>query len=199
MIGIRLFLRSRRVLAAAAVVVMAQAAGLVVGASEFRTSSYTELAVPWVVFLPLISSVAVGVSLRTPFPEVDGSAVRALAWYRTAQAAALGSIALLGTIGMTQHLNGPIGMTAAVRNLAGFTGLALVSAALVGARLSWLLPVASAMTAMTIGSPVNTGFAWDWPVRVDHDYSASVTAFILLVAGAIAIFRGGPREVNRDR
>ncbi|AGL17185.1 hypothetical protein L083_3675 [Actinoplanes sp. N902-109] len=184
--------------AAAIVVILAQVAGIVINSYTFRISSYTELAVPWVVFVPVLSAIAVGFCLRSPVPQIDNAAVRSLAAWRAGQVAALTIVALIGTTIMASRLTGPISTTAAIRNCLGFTGLALISAALCGARLAWLLPIAWAASAMTLGNPVETSLAWDWPVRTNNDYSAFVIAVLLAATGgAMAIMRG-TREREHD-
>ena len=71
----------------------------------------------------------------------------------------------------------PDPLPALLRNLAGFLGLALLKARLVGARLSWTVPVAFAMFAyLTARKPDNT-------LQPGQDVLSWTVTFLLFAAG----------------
>ncbi|MDT5035570.1 MAG: hypothetical protein QOE03_755 [Micromonosporaceae bacterium] len=197
MVGLLLYARSRRLIAAATAVVGAQLLGIVLGTRSFRISNYSETAVPWLVFLPLISAIIIGTSMRSPLTEFDATARRLLSIWRVAQLGVLSGLSTAGLILLSAGLSGPIGEIAAIRNFVGFVGLALLSGFLLGGRLAWVLPLAVAISAITLGNPVGNGFPWDWPVRFDGDFDAFATALILGFGATPAVIRG-TREVRGD-
>ncbi|MFY1676603.1 hypothetical protein [Streptomyces sp. WMMC905] len=86
----------------------------------------------------------------------------------------------------------------AVRNLLGFTGLAAVSAASLGTRSAWVLPLAQTVPAFLLGSPGPDGTAarwWEWP-RAAADSGASwALAVALALVGAVLVIVGKPRAL----
>lgn len=81
-----------------------------------------------------------------------------------------------------------------LRNLAGFSGLALVTAWIVGTHLSWVPPFAAAIAYLTImgtgGDPISR-----WAMRsYDGSHgSAWVVALVLLLLGVVAVSLRGSR------
>lgn len=74
----------------------------------------------------------------------------------------------------------------ALRNLLGFTGLSTLSAAALGSRLSWLLPVSQAVPAFLIGSPGARGTDaqwWEWPRAAVGNGTAWAVVTVLFVTG----------------
>lgn len=186
----RRFVTSRRLLPTTAVLVLIQAAAVLIGTAEFRRTEDSSHGTPWMIFVPLLSAALIGMSLRSPLDRFDRLAVRRLAGWRLAQFTILFTVAAVGTVQLTADLTGPATTTAGLRNLIGFTGLALLTAGLAGGHLSWLPPVTWALTAATLGDPRNTGPAWDWPVRPDNDFDAFALACTLGTLGAITILTG---------
>ena len=82
---------------------------------------------------------------------------------------------------------------AAVRNLAGFTGLALITATITSALLAWITPLAYALycSGQIDAQAVNL---WSWPALPSSNHTALVIAVLLLGAGVTAITRFGPRD-----
>ncbi|WP_323187806.1 hypothetical protein [Streptomyces sp. NBC_01242] len=94
--------------------------------------------IPVVVLAPLLASAAIGTSLHAPSDELDRTGVRRWWPRRLLHLLALtvltaGALAL-AVPGHPEAFGAP----AMVRNVLGATGVAAASAALIGARLSWL-------------------------------------------------------------
>ena len=82
---------------------------------------------------------------------------------------------------------------AAIRNLAGFTGMALITATLISAPLSWITPLAYVLYcgAMIDAQAVSL---WSWPALPSANHTATVIALVLLGTGITAITRFGARD-----
>jgi hypothetical protein len=82
---------------------------------------------------------------------------------------------------------------AAVRNLAGFTGMALITATVISPLLSWITPMAYAIYC---GGQIDaqTVNLWSWPALPSRNHTALLIALLLLGAGVTAITRFGSRD-----
>src|SRR5919198_437552 len=190
MTGLRLFIRSRRLIATAAALVIVNASGVAIGTAELRVTEHSDVAFPWLLFLPLASACLVGLSLRSPLHDFDVTAARALPRWRLTQIAALALPTALAVITLAGQLPGAHSTVAALRNLIGLLGLALLSGRFIAGRLAWLTPSIWLFAATTLGDPRSTLPPWDWPVRYDNDYGAFLVAALLCVAGLVAAASG---------
>lgn len=97
------------------------------------------------IFTTMLTAVLVGCGLGSPSPELDAAAP--LPWWRWRLIHALtglfSSAAALATVGY--YTGGAAFAPVAVRNVLGFGGLAALAAVVVGAGLSWTLPLAYAL------------------------------------------------------
>jgi len=191
---VRLHAASRRVLACLLV--------LAVCAAALRTALH------WLphtgVFsrqIPLIieagAAGVIGVTTRSPFGEPERATGRWLPWLRLALPVALAGTAVgaLAAASASAHLAG--GSVGLLRDLAGFTGTALLAAAVLGGALSWIGPVA--YLAVTL--PALTGrwaTPWVWPARPPHDRGAAICACLVFAAGVAVITLRGARDSARE-
>lgn len=183
--GALLFWRSRHISGALAALTSCNLIGLAfVNARIERAGS--EAGIPWVLFLPLLSASLIGLSLASSTVDLDRAAFRRLHWYRLAQILTLGvpAIILVAAVG-SQLSDSPSGAYSAARNLFGLTGLALISGRLLGERLSWMPPMLWCMASAALGDPRSTLPAWDWLVRPDENYQASLIAWLLGCLGLV--------------
>lgn len=196
-----LFLRSRRLPMTVAGIVLLHVVGFAVGGRQLsmRPDSETgsDIGVPWLIFMPVAYACLIGLSLRSPLHDLDLTAARRLAAWRVVQVVALAVAAAVSLAVLTRGLTGPTGTASALRNLAGFLGLALLGSRLISGWLVWLPPTAWAITAAMLGDPTNTGLPWDWPVRYDIDYGAFALATLLLIGGLVTA-RQGARTVRAE-
>jgi hypothetical protein len=195
--GLRLFLRGRSTLLGFVLIVLVGIAGSILGRQSFRTSIDSEDPVPWLVLLPLIPACVIGASIWTAARDAERGACRRVTLYQLLNILILAVPAVVCTWFLTSGLTGPLGLAAGLRNLLGFSALSLISAGLLGGRLSWLLPSVLAMTVILLGGPRGTNVPWDWPVRFDNDFGAFV---IVIVLAGIAIFPvvHGTREPKQE-
>lgn len=196
-----LYARSRRLVTSVLAIVAAIALGVAIGPASHDLAPGAEGSIPWLMLLPLVFAVTIGLANRSAMHDFDITSARALALWRLGQIAALSGLSVLGILLVTANLNDELfGHLTAVRNLAGFLGLALLTGRLIAGRLGWLVPAAWAFTALTLGDPTNPGLAWDWPVRHDNDLPALWVALTFAALGLVAAATGTrePRDEQRD-
>jgi hypothetical protein len=135
----------------------------------------------------------IAVTTYGPFGEPERATGRWLPYLRLATAVALTGIAvgLLSAGAAAAHLPG--GTLDVVRNVAGITGIGLISAAVIGGGLSWIGPMAYlVLSEYAILNAWRT--PWIWPARQPHDLGATVCATFAFVAGAALITALGARQ-----
>lgn len=171
------------------------ATGLV-GSLVVRPTSDSRIVVPFAVVLPIIPAVLLGATTfvrRTARQEI--ASVRRLGFWRLAHVGMVLAVAVVGlSIGTYGLLGGGYSTVAVLRNLTGLTGLALVSSAIVGPALSWILPLSwlllpgyfySNLEQDQVG--IATFFA-----QPDASGNAMCTAVVLLIVGAMAAEHARP-------
>lgn len=187
---LRLHLASRSVLPAL-VAVGAFALALRLTAHWLHTPGAWTRTVPLITVLG--AAAVIGVTTWNPLGEVEGTAGHHLPGLRfgtvlltVATAAIVFGAAAAGSAV-------PGGSTTLLRQLAGLTGIALLSAALLGARQSWTVPL---VYTLVCARAFDLGWAslWVWPTRTGPDTAATAVAAGLLAAGLGVIALRGPRD-----
>lgn len=80
-----------------------------------------------------------------------------------------------------------------MRNLTGYTGLALLAAWTLGSGLSWVLPLGYAV--LSLFAPTTGQIPeWAWSVQAASDGEAAFIAGVLLLIGLTLIARSGARQ-----
>ena len=143
------------------------------------------------------AAAVIGVTTRSPFGEPERATGRWLPWLRLAASVALTGIAV-GTLAAgaaAAHLAG--GAAGLARDLAGFTGIALLTAVLAGGALAWIGPVAYlGITTPALSAGWTT--PWIWPARPPHDRGAVICAALIFAAGLMLVTVRGARDSLRD-
>ncbi|MFE0104023.1 hypothetical protein [Streptomyces sp. NPDC059009] len=158
--------------------------------------------IPVVVLAPLLAASAIGTGLHSHSDDLDRTAARPWWPRRTVQLLALTALSAgllaLAVPGHPERYGAP----ALVRNLLGDTGLAAASAALVGARLSWL-PVTVYGSAVYLAAPREPGGAsavWAWPMQPGPQGAAwAVAVGLFAVGGVLYASRGARPEESGPR
>ncbi|MGW6458478.1 hypothetical protein ACWF94_21615 [Streptomyces sp. NPDC055078] len=167
------------------------------GSADSAGSSWDPaLEKPLVIVGPLLVAAAIGTSLYTYSDELDRTSVRPwwprrltqLAGLTAASAAALG----IAMPGATEEF----GAGAMVRNTLGVVGLAVLSAVVIGARLSWAPPLAYLATIYlgVQGAGSRWTAVWAWPLQPGPGTASWVTALLLLATATIAYTVFGARR-----
>jgi hypothetical protein len=174
---------------------------VVAGAALRAVLHWTPASGAYSVLFPLIVETAaasvIAVALRSPFGEPERAAGRWLPFLR------LGTILGLSGAGYAALAAGTIGGHMAAGslsigvNLAGLTGVALLTAAVTGGSLSWTGPLAYLVLSM-YAVQENWRTPWMWPARPPGDRGAAACAVLVFAAGtAVAAVRGA-RDTGRD-
>jgi hypothetical protein len=186
---VRLYVASRRVpvalvaLAASSLVLRAALAWQWVPSSGPLTQQLP-------VLLEAGAASIIAVTTYSPFGEPERAAGRWLPYLRFGAALALAAIAvgLLSAGAAGAHLPG--GTLDVVRNIAGITGIGLISATVISGGLAWIGP--TAYLALSEFAILNTWTTpWIWPTRAPHDAGAALCAALAFVAGVAVITARG--------
>ncbi len=187
MTGWWLLARARRTSSAVITIIALGVASHLLGDASVRISENSSLSVPWVVVIPMATAAVIGISSRSAVDTLEAGAARSLPALRLAHLAAVLLIASAATLWGSSGLTDEFGSPAALRNLAGFTGLALISAAIFGGATAWALPVAMGVTVLTAGASEGRPHTWAWPIHPNTDSTALIAASVLLLLGTIAL------------
>jgi hypothetical protein len=146
--------------------------------------------------LPLVLAVAVAgliaASTRSPFgdPERATFPLPRLRLIHLLMLVAVG----VAVIGAARAGDDP---RAALRNVAGLTGLALLATPITGAALAWIAPLAYVIYC---GGPIDirqVGLS-AWPALRGTDITATLIALALLLAGIATVALTGARDQRTD-
>jgi len=138
-----------------------------------------------------------GVITRSPFGEPERATGRWLPFLRlgTVMALAGAAVGALAAGSASAHLaGGTLGM---LRDLAGLTGIALLTAALLGGALAWVGPTAYLMVTLQALEAAWTT-PWIWTARPLHDRGAALCAALVFAAGVVVITVRGARDTARE-
>ena len=135
----------------------------------------------------------IGLTTRSPFGEPERATGRWLPLLRLGTATVLAGAAAvaLAAGSVSAHLaGGTLGM---LRDLAGLTGIALLTAALLGGTLAWVGPLAYLVVTLHALQAAWTT-PWVWPARPPHDRGAALCAALVVAAGVAVITMRGARD-----
>lgn len=139
------------------------------------------------IIMPLVPAVVIGVSAWSPFGDVERAASLPLLRMRIAHLGGLLSCAVVALVVVSMVEIAPDVRWMLVRNLAGYTGLALIGARVFGpafgATFSWLLPLAYGFLVRAVGD----GAWWAWAGHTSTSDAASLVAIVLLTIGLALI------------
>ena len=143
------------------------------------------------------AAAVIGVTTRSPFGEPERATGRWLPFLRLGTVMALAGAAAgaLAAGSASAHLaGGTLGM---LRDLGGFTGIALLAAALLGGALGWVGPMAYLVVALPAVTAAWTT-PWMWPARPPHDLGAALCAALVFAAGVAVTTVRGARDTARE-
>lgn len=175
-----------------------------VGSSSHLIDSETRtFAIPWAVVLPVATATMIGVGTRSAVGDLEGTAIRSLPGLRVAHLTINLMVASLATaVGSARIVfdpNSQLSGPAALRNLLVFTGLSLISAALLGSSWAWPLPLSLAIASTTVGTAAGAPQWWAVPIRPDGDPLAAALSAAVLAAGVAMVVARGTREPSAEQ
>ena len=160
--------------------------------------------VPMLTLATLAAACVVGVGASSPFGDIERTVARPLPPLRLlhlggllAWAALVLTVALLAFDLEGARPAQPL--LALLRNLAGLTGLALLSAPLIGARGTWIPPLAFLTFSTVAVHQIEDPTLWDWPFRDGADRAPGIAVLALLVVGLWLLCSRGAREPSGGR
>ena len=136
----------------------------------------------------LAAAAVIGTGTSSPLADLEATASRVLPPLRLGHLGGLLGLMALGLLAVGGGLDGAL-----VRDLAGFTGLALLTARFAGSAASWTVPFGYGALAILVGA----GQRWAWPSAEATDREAVLIAGALLILGVGVIAWSGARE-QRD-
>ncbi len=157
--------------------------------------------------LPLFGAAIVGASTGSAFGESEKTASYWLPILRVPHLAGLVVLAAAGLVVATTGWHGATIQWLLVRNLILFTGLALLTARVLGSGLAWVAAVGYGIAAMlTVPSDHIPTFAqqasqvtrWAWSLHAATDREAAVIATILLLMGLGIVGSAGAHDRPGD-
>lgn len=145
--------------------------------------------VPILVYGTLAVAVVIGVGSNSPFGEIERTAARPLLPLRLAHLAGLllwGAPVLIVCLLYFDLRNAAPAypLLVLLRNLVGISGLALLTARLLGAQTSWTLPLVFVAVALIAGRNQDGSYAaWAWVMQSGHDYLSWTISLALFLFG----------------
>jgi hypothetical protein len=143
------------------------------------------------ILLTVGSASVVAACTASPFGEVERTACR-LPAPRLILLCGVVAVAAVALI-----LARPTAADLLVRNLFGLTGLALLTARVLGGPLAWTAPLAYAVFC---GGAIDLGdeSVWTWPTLPAGNSDALAAALVLFAAGMVIAIRHGARDEPRS-
>jgi hypothetical protein len=144
------------------------------------------------VLLEAAAASVIAVTAYSPFGEPERATGRWLPWLRLGSALALTWVAIGALTAGAAAAGLPGGTLPILRNVAGATGIGLLSAAVIGGALAWIGPMSYTVVAeIALVSGWTT--PWIWPARPPHDRGAAICAAVVFAAGiTVTTVRGTP-------
>jgi hypothetical protein len=142
------------------------------------------------------AAAVIAVTTYGPLGDPERATGRWLPYLRLGAAAALTAIAYGALAAGATGGALPGGTLALLRNLAGITGIGLLSAAAVGGAFGWTGPLAYLLVtevALT-GNPTTP---WIWPARPPDDLGGALCAALLFAAGTAVVTLFGAHDSGR--
>jgi hypothetical protein len=161
-----------------------------------------QFVVPAPLLLSVLYILVVAPSLRSTFSLYESMSNRAIGAARVGVhlflfASAVATLFLGLMVAGHQELLAP-----AIRNLVGFWGLGLLSAACFGHEWLWIIPFCYAAAAAMVGiDSYNRPLAWAWPLGSSVNDASILLAVLCLVAGVGSVllrFGAGRALAQRD-
>jgi hypothetical protein len=135
----------------------------------------------------------IALTTYSPFGETERATGRWLPWLRLGTTVALTGAAV-GVLAAGAAAAGlPGGTLPVARNVAGITGVGLLSAAVIGGALAWIGPMAYTVVA-EVALFQGWTTPWMWPGRPPHDRGAATCAAAVFAAGLMVVTVRGARD-----
>jgi hypothetical protein len=191
---VRLHLDSRRTRRA---LILLAAVAVIVRTSRPVTKDTGLFPQSTLMLLAVAAAAVIAAGTRTPFGEPEHTASSSLPALRLTHLLTLTATATATLAFAAGTATYGISAAAMLRNLTGFTGIALLTAAFLGAHLSWTIPLGYVMYC---GAELDQQVSnlWTWPTQPTSNHTATAIAAALLIAGITAVSFTGARDHRTD-
>jgi len=158
-----------------------------------------QIYVPIMFFVPLLSAAVVGAAMYSPFSELERTVSRSLPRLRLAHVVGLIAAAFATLLLAATEWRYDSAELILARNLAGFVGLSLLGASLLGSRLAWIAPMGYGVLAYRVGATGDDGYAWwAWPMQPIQNDLAWTLALGLSAVGLAIVSLLGSRDSSGE-
>jgi len=185
----RLYLASRQT---RTVLVLLAATAAVLRASQPVTKQAGLFPEITLMLLTLAGAAVIAAATRNPFGEAEHTASSPLPALRLTHLLLLTAVAAATTAAAGWTASYATSAPGLVRNLAGFTGIALLTATVLGAHFAWTVPLGYVMYCAA-ELDTRTYRLWTWPTLSPGNHAAAALAVGLLAAGIAAAALAGAR------
>jgi hypothetical protein len=143
--------------------------------------------------LTLAGAAVIAAATRNPFGEAEHTASSPLTTLRLTHLLIATGAATAATAAAAWTASYATSAPVLVRNLAGLTGIALLTAAVLGAHLAWTVPLGYVMYC---GDELDAQAyrLWTWPILPAGNHAAAALAVGLLAAGITVATIAGARS-----
>ncbi|MEU0056027.1 hypothetical protein [Streptomyces sp. NPDC006334] len=194
--------RSRNVPRAALVALVVAVAATVYAGQQVplpQLRHLTDYSVPLAAVVPVVHAVVLATTTFSPMADLEHTAAQPMRRHRVVHMTVVLLYAtLLAVLPMVAGASAGV-TAAAVRNVAGYLGLAMIGARVFGSGLAWLPPLA--MFGPTLLAGVrwdNAPEPWAWSIHGPHSVPAAVTAAALCAVGLCLAATTTPRRAERE-
>lgn len=193
-----LYLRARHFGVAVPVVVIIGLGLYGLAALMVQSGAFGDQAlIPTVVIGPIALAIVVASTVDDASDEIVRASPFRFGIARLGHIFGLALISALVLVPLGTFSNMALSSPAAIRNLAGYTGLALVTAWFATGRWAWVPPVIYGAGALTVEGAARSGHLFFWPTRPDASASAWWVAAMLFSLGLIACVVRRPFGLER--
>ena len=150
---------------------------------------------PVYVFAPLTAAGVLGASVHSPFGDMESVASYPLPLLRFSHLFGLFFLCAVGFAAVANNWDMQYPELMMLRNLAGISGMAFLTAWLLGSTLSWTLPFVFVILVQVSGTNLEGELnRWAWSLWPETDYVSALIAGTIFVAGLVAVCFFGERE-----
>lgn len=197
MTGVIRFMATRRALAVLVTVAVLGLGVAIYGAVIIRPGVDSKMAIPLGLIVPIVPAFLISASAGSPASAQERGASRRLWLYRLmATGVLVGAGMAMLCAGYAAGSHGHYGVISVGRNFLGFTGLSLIGAAVVGTRLSWIVPLTWLMIASFAFPSAQADSSGAWTFFAQPDASPGALTFCALCA-ACGIAIGAAKDLSR--
>lgn len=169
-----------------AVLLLLAAAVWGIGGKQLLIGERTPIPVPWAALAPCIGAYAIAASAVQEVLWLDALGARPVLRFQLGYLGAISALNAALLWWATAPLDGELGAVAALRNYAGFLGLSLAAAVVLGAEIGWMAPTVVLFAGIFGASNNPKVVTLTWMIQPDETVGAAIVAAGYLALGFAA-------------